>query len=166
MSDSCTIGQLARAANVPISTVRFYERTGLLRPDGRSEGNYRQYDAAALERLRFIRAAQATGFSIDDIRELLSLTHSDEPPCPDVQTLMTNRLAEVRERLKKLRHVERVLAKALHDCCNGEIIDLCSEITRLKGAGGKSCKTEGGCEPCKPSRGGRGQVKKKFAKSA
>src|SRR5437764_6190936 len=127
-----TIGQLAKAAAIATSTVRFYERIGILRPSGRSEGNYRQYDSAALERLRFIRAAQATGFSIEDIRELLSLTHSDEAPCDDVMNLMTNRLAEVRERLKKLRHVERILSRSLKECCSGKSIDLCGEINRLK----------------------------------
>jgi DNA-binding transcriptional MerR regulator len=137
-----TIGQLAKAANVPTSTLRFYERTNLLTPSTRSDGNYRQYDSAALERLRFIRAAQATGFSIEDIRELLSLTHSDDPPCDDVVKLMTNRLAEVRERLKKLRHVERVLSKALNECCSGKTIDLCGEINRLKGVTG-TCPAPG-----------------------
>jgi len=129
---SFTIGQLAKAAAVPTSTLRFYERTRLLAPTTRSNGNYRQYDTAALERLRFIRAAQATGFSIEDIRELLSLTHSDEAPCDDVLNLMTNRLAEVRERLKKLRHVERILSRSLKQCCSGKDIDLCGEITRLR----------------------------------
>ena len=131
---SYTIGQLAKAVNVPASTLRFYERARLLAPTARSDGNYRQYDSAALERLRFIRAAQATGFSIEDIRELLSLTHSDDPPCDDVMSLMSNRLAEVRERLKKLRHVERVLSRTLKECCTGKSIDLCREITRLKRA--------------------------------
>jgi MerR family mercuric resistance operon transcriptional regulator len=133
-----TIGQLAKAAAVPTSTLRFYERTRLLTPATRSESNYRQYDSAALERLRFIRAAQATGFSIEDIRELLSLTHSDDPPCDDVLSLMTNRLAEVRERLKKLRHVERILSRSLKQCCSGKDIDLCGEITRLRVTAGQS----------------------------
>src|SRR5258706_10279297 len=133
-----TIGQLANAAAVPTSTVRFYERTRLLTPTTRSDGNYRQYDSAALERLRFIRAAQATGFSIEDIRELLGLTHSDEAPCDDVLNLMTHRLSEVRERLKKLRHVERILSRSLKECCSGKSIDLCGEITRLKITAGSS----------------------------
>ena len=136
---SYTIGQLAKAANVPTSTLRFYERTKLLVPTARSDGNYRQYDSAALERLRFIRAAQGTGFSIEDIRELLSLTYSDEPPCDDVIGLMNNRLAEVRERLKKLRHVERVLSRSLKECCTGKSIDLCGEIDRLRGRKERSC---------------------------
>ena len=127
-----TIGQLAKAAAIPTSTVRFYERTGILRPSGRSAGNYRQYDSAVLERLRFIRAAQATGFSIEDIRELLSLTNSDEEPCDDVLKVMSNRLAEVRRRLRKLRHVERVLSRSLEECCSGKWINLCGQIDRLK----------------------------------
>jgi DNA-binding transcriptional MerR regulator len=129
---SYTIGQLAKSAAVPTSTLRFYERTGLLKPTSRTDGNYRQYHRAALERLRFIRSAQATGFSIEDIRELLSLTHSDDPPCDDVVNLMTNRLSDVRQRLRKLRHVERVLSRSLKECCSGKSIDLCAEITRLK----------------------------------
>ena len=70
---SFTIGQLARAATVPTSTVRFYERRGLLKPDARTSSNYRMYSARAAERLKFIRAAQATGFSLKDVREMLAL---------------------------------------------------------------------------------------------
>jgi MerR family mercuric resistance operon transcriptional regulator len=130
-----TIGQLGKAADVPTSTLRFYERTRLLNPTTRSEGNYRQYDSAALQRLRFIRAAQATGFSIEDIRELLSLTNSDEAPCDDVLKLMNHRLWEVRTRLKKLRQVERILSRSLRECCAGKSINLCGEINRLKKIG-------------------------------
>ena len=63
MASPYTIGQLARAAGLPTSTLRYYERAGLLEPTGRSEGNYRLYGEEALERLRFIRAAQATGLN-------------------------------------------------------------------------------------------------------
>ncbi len=138
MANSYTIGQLASAVGVPTSTIRFYERTGLFRPDARTRGNYRAYGERALERLQFIRSAQATGFSLDDIRELLSLTHSDAPPCDEVLTLTQKRLAEVRQRLKELRHVEKVLAKSLSGCCTGQKPDLCEEITRLKGR--ESCR--------------------------
>jgi len=133
-----TIGQLAAAVGIPISTIRFYERTGLFKPDARTGGNYRAYGERALDRLRFIRSAQATGFSLDDVRELLSLTHSDGPPCDEVLTLTQKRLAEVRERLKELRHVEKVLARSLTGCCTGQTPDLCDEIVRLKGS--ESCR--------------------------
>lgn len=65
-----TIGRLAGVAGVPVSTVRYYERAGLLRPEARTGGNYRFYGPASLARLRFIRAAQATGFGLKDIQEL------------------------------------------------------------------------------------------------
>lgn len=68
----------------------------LLEPDARTRGNYRQYGGDSLDRLRFIRSAQATGFSLDDIRQLLSLTHADEPPCDEVIALTKKRLADVR----------------------------------------------------------------------
>ena len=140
-----TIGQLAKAADVPTSTIRFYERTGLFRFDGRSGGNYRQYSQQALERLRFIRSAQATGFSLDDVRDLLSLTDSDEAPCDDVMALTKRRLEEVRKRLKELRHVERVLKESLENCCRGDSPDLCNLITSLKRRGSARCESGEKC---------------------
>jgi DNA-binding transcriptional MerR regulator len=142
-----TIGQLAKAAAVPISTVRYYERAGLLKPDARTGGNYRHYGERALDRLRFIRSAQATGFSLDDIRQLLSLTHSDDLPCDDVLALTRKRLAEVRQRVKELRHVERVLARSLDGCCTGQTPDLCDEISRLQGPAARRCKDTAACRP-------------------
>jgi MerR family mercuric resistance operon transcriptional regulator len=126
-----TIGQLAKSAAVPTSTVRYYERAGLLAPDFRTAGNYRAYTAAALDRLRFIRAAQSTGFSIHDIAQMLQLTHSDDPPCDDLLALMNRRLEDVRARMKELRRVEKALSASLHSCCKGDQ-DLCHQIERLK----------------------------------
>ena len=128
-----TIGQLARKANVPTSTVRFYERKGLLKPDARSQSNYRYYSDASLERLRFIRSAQQSGFSIKDIIEMLKLATSDKPPCREVAVLIDHRLADIRQRMKELRRVEKQMAHALVSCCKGGP-DWCWEIERLKGA--------------------------------
>ena len=127
-----TIGQLARRAGVPTSTLRYYERRGLLRPDGRRHGNYREYRPSALDRLRFIRAAQATGFSLRDIEELLRLTGRDDLPCDDVTAVTKKRLAEVRRRIGELRQVEAVLARSLRCCCKGDDLDMCREIGRLE----------------------------------
>ena len=145
--NSYTIGELARAVGVPTSTIRYYERAGLLRPDARTYSNYRQYTAKTLDRLRFIRSAQATGFSLEDIRQLLSLTHADEPPCAEVVTLTKKRLGEIRQRVKELRHVERVLAKSLDDCCKGTGPDMCDEIVRLSGGSVPKCDAK--CDPVK-----------------
>ena len=114
-----TIGELASAAGVPTSTVRFYERAGLVKPDFRTGANYRGYSTGTLERLRFIRSAQATGLSLQDVESLLQLTFSSERPCDDVLALMRKRLGEIRGRIKELRHVEKVLTKSLDECCKG-----------------------------------------------
>ena len=127
-----TIGQLAKAVGVPTSTVRFYERRGLLAPDARSESNYRTYSAESVERLRFIRAAQATGFSLKDIRGMLDLTYAKGLPCKEVGELISNRLVDVRGRMKELKRIEKALATALHSCCTGAK-DWCREVMRLKG---------------------------------
>ena len=135
-----TIGQLADAAGVPTSTIRYYERSGLVKPDFRTGGNYRGYNAATLERLRFIRSAQATGLSLQDITSLLQLTFAAEPPCDEILTLMQKRLGEIRGRIKELRHVEKILAKSLNECCKGDGPDICDEICHLKGTDPARCK--------------------------
>jgi MerR family mercuric resistance operon transcriptional regulator len=127
-----TIGELAKAADVPTSTVRFYERRGLLKPDARTQSNYRTYSARSAERLKFIRAAQASGFSLKDIREMLALTYSDDPPCDEVAALIERRLDDVRKRLRELKRIDRTLSVALKSCCRGGP-DWCNEIERLKG---------------------------------
>jgi DNA-binding transcriptional MerR regulator len=126
-----TIGQLAAAAGVPASTVRFYEREKLLVPDARTGANYRSYSDASLQRLKFIRAAQASGFNLADIRGMLALTHSDEPPCKEIATLIEHRLADVRQRMKELKRVARTLDAALKNCCRGGT-DWCNEVDRLR----------------------------------
>ncbi len=107
--DGYSIGRLADAAGVPTSTIRYYERSGLVQPDFRTGSNYRGYNSGTLERLRFIRSAQATGLSLQDISALLELTFSTDSPCDEVLSLMQKRLGEIRERIKELRHVERSL---------------------------------------------------------
>lgn len=126
-----TIGQLARAAGVPVSTVRYYERLGLFKADARTGANYRAYSLRAVERMKFIRAAQATGFQLDDVRQMLELTHSDASPCDDVAALIAHRLKDVKNRLRELRRVECALLTAKKSCCQGGP-DWCSEVERLK----------------------------------
>lgn len=116
MAGSYTISQLARAVEVPTSTLRYYERIGLLKPEGRSGGNYRLYADASLRRLRFIRAAQAVGFALDDIKTLLGEGDGKALACHEVQALIESRLADVEKWLKDLRHVQRALKSTLAKC--------------------------------------------------
>ena len=111
MKSGLTIGELAKASEVPTSTVRFYEREGLLKPSARSASNYRLYTEEDLDRLRFIRAAQATGFTLGDVKALLR-----PAACGKVQSLIEHRLDEVARRMAALRHVKRVLERSLRTC--------------------------------------------------
>jgi DNA-binding transcriptional MerR regulator len=129
-----TISQLAHTADVPASTVRYYQRVGLLQPEGRSEGNYRLYGGEALRRLKFIRAAQAIGFTLDDVKALLGREDEEPPPCRDVQTLIERRLADIEERLQDLRHVRRVLKSSLEKCRRTEQAGCCHVLETLRQA--------------------------------
>ncbi len=126
MERRLTIGQLARSADVPTSTVRYYERAGLLRPSQRSLSNYRLYSQEDVHRLRFIRAAQATGFTLDGVTKLLR-----PAPCGSVQQLIEERLAQVTARMKELRHVQKVLTASLAQCRAHENSGRCEVIDTL-----------------------------------
>lgn len=108
---SFNIGGLAKAAGVPTSTVRFYEREGLLHPDSRSRSNYRVYGRAALRRLRFIRSAHAAGFTLRDTARLLAEVDGEPETCAHVQSLITERLAKVETTLVELTHAREVLTR-------------------------------------------------------
>lgn len=126
-----TIGELAKAADVPTSTIRYYERRGLVQADNRSAGNYRLFGREALERIRFIRAAQATGFTLDDVVTLLELRVAADKSCDDVQVLMEERLADIKKRMLELRHVEQVLNSFLKKCRRSNRSDHCAVIEEL-----------------------------------
>jgi MerR family mercuric resistance operon transcriptional regulator len=132
MGKHLTVGQLAKAAAVPSTTVRYYERAGLLKSEVRSAGNYRLYGDESLRRLKFIRAAQAIGFRLDNVQELLGRVDEQPPPCRDVQSLIEVRLAEIEKRLKDLHHVQRVLKSSLQKCKKTERAGCCHVIETLR----------------------------------
>ncbi len=109
MDRTYTIGELAEAAEVAVSTIRYYERLKLVRPSGRTGSNYRYYGQPELERLLFIRAAHAAGFTLSDITTLLELRDGSLEPCPEVQALIEKRLDEIAGRMVEFRRVHKVL---------------------------------------------------------
>ena len=112
-----TIGRLAAAADVPVSTLRYYEREGILEPALRSPSGYRLYPVEAVARLRFIRSAQSVGFTLDDIRVLLELDDGDPNVCREtVQGILQQRLAEVEAKMEELQRVRTALGRALDRC--------------------------------------------------
>jgi DNA-binding transcriptional MerR regulator len=132
MSGRYTISQLAHVAAVPTTTVRYYERIGLLQPEVRSVGNYRLYSNESLRKLKFIRAAQGIGFKLDDVRALLGAQDSRVPSCDDVQGLIEDRLADIDARLRGLREVKEVLTTSLAMCRKTVQSGCCHVIETLR----------------------------------
>lgn len=103
------IGSLAERTGVTAKTLRFYEGRGLLPEPDRSAAGYRCYDEGAVERVTFIRDAQAAGFTLAQIGEVLAIRDDGRPACEHVTALVGQRLAEVEERLRELREVRKRL---------------------------------------------------------
>lgn len=126
-----TIGQLAKSADAPTSTVRYYERRGLLTPEARSPGNYRLYSQDSLDRLRFVRSAQSAGFTLSDIAALLRFRDGAAAPCAEVRSLIDDRLEQVAEQLQHLKRVDQLLKQWRQVCCDAEKLGHCGVLKGL-----------------------------------
>ena len=112
--ESMGIGALAKRAGVGIDTVRYYERNGLLAPQSRLSSGYRRYSELELARLRFIRRAQALGFTLKEVRELLSL--SAQRDVARVKRSAQAKLTDVGRRIAELERVRAALSKLIAAC--------------------------------------------------
>ena len=104
------IGHVAEQAGLSAPTIRYYERVGLLVPARRSVKGYRDYNETTIEELRFIKKAQALGFSLDEIAEILKLSRAGKTPCSHVLDLARAHLAAVDERIQQLSRFRESLA--------------------------------------------------------
>jgi Zn(II)-responsive transcriptional regulator len=124
-----SIGQLAERAGVAIDTVRYYERNRLLDPAGRLESGYRRYGDTELKRLRFIRRAKALGFTLAEIRELLSL--SEQRSVPKIRRAAESRLADVERRMVELERIRDALRTLVAACPGHGRADACPILNAL-----------------------------------
>jgi MerR family transcriptional regulator, mercuric resistance operon regulatory protein len=109
-----TIGGLAKAAGVGVETVRYYQRRGLLSEPARPQGEIRRYGDADLKRLRFIRSAQAAGFTLAEIKELVDLDASDDRA--RARELAQSRVAAIDAKIEELREARDALAGLASAC--------------------------------------------------
>jgi MerR family mercuric resistance operon transcriptional regulator len=114
--EKLTIGKLANSAGINLETIRYYERIGLMPEPGRTEKGHRNYAAAHLRRLTFIRRARELGFAIEDIRALLALAEPGRVSCGEVQKIAARHLHNVRSKLADLARMEQLLAKTVGQC--------------------------------------------------
>lgn len=113
-----SIGELSKRTEVKIPTIRYYEEVGLLPAAERTEGNQRRYNEAGLERLSFIKHARELGFSIEAISALIGLQNHPDQSCRAASDIAVAQLANVRQKIKKLRSLEKEL-KRISEGCNG-----------------------------------------------
>lgn len=112
------IGQLAKLADVTPDTIRFYEKQQMMEHGVRTEGGFRLYSDDDLQRLRFIRYGRQLGFTLEAIRELLSIRVDPEHhTCQESKTIVQKRLTEVEAMIAELQHMQRSLTRLNDACC-------------------------------------------------
>ncbi len=126
-----TIGKVAIQTDCNIETIRYYEKENLLAPPHRTEGGHRLYTAEMVKRLVFIRRCRELGFSMQEIRELLSVVDGEQVSCEHVKQISDLHLSDIRSKISDLRKMARSL-KELSSQCSGEDVPECPIIDVLQ----------------------------------
>jgi len=116
---SLTIGRVAKQADVHIETIRYYERRGLLLDPPRTESGYRLYDTESVTRLRFIKEAQALGFTLEEIQGLLALRVDSENSCADVRRRAERKVVDIEAKISSLQAMHDALQEMIAACARG-----------------------------------------------
>jgi Cd(II)/Pb(II)-responsive transcriptional regulator len=125
------IGALSQQANVPVETIRYYEKIGLMPAPERGENGYRSYAKAHLDRLLFIRRCRNLDMAQEEIRELLRLAEKPTADCSEVDALLASHLSHVRARLKELTSLEQTLVSLQRACASPGAISDCGILDGL-----------------------------------
>lgn len=114
-----TRGQLAQKTGCNLETVRYYEKEGLLPEPVRTEKGYRLYDSGDIKRLKFICRCRELGFSIVEIRQLLSLVDKNDYTCADISTIAREHIADVKNKIADLNRILKTLQGMAKQCSAG-----------------------------------------------
>ncbi len=128
---SFTIGQVARESGIGIETVRFYEREGLLEAPVRRSSGYRQFDENAIHRLRFIKQAQRLGFTLREIKELLSLKLDPDCSRAKVRERAVAKVEDIDARIKELKRMKKALAPLIVACDGKGALEGCPILVAM-----------------------------------
>jgi MerR family copper efflux transcriptional regulator len=128
---SMTVGALAKQAGVKIDTIRYYERRGLLPKPPRTDSGYRTFTPASVERLRFIRQAQALGFTLAEINQLLTLRLNPGTTCMDVRKRAEAKIADIEQKIQSLYGMKRALQRLVSSCAANGPANQCSFLANL-----------------------------------
>ena len=126
------IGTVAERAGVPAKTIRYYESIGLIKSAGRRANNYRDYDDADVETLRFVARARKLGFSVRQVAALLALWRDRRRSSRAVKTVALAHVAEIDQRLAELQSMRRLLVELIEHC-HGDARPECPILDDLAG---------------------------------
>ena len=126
-----TIGQLAKESGVHLETIRYYEREGLIPEPPRKSSGHRAYQRGATRRLRFIKRVQKLGFSLSEIRGLLTLRAAPYEDCSEVCRKAQEKLGEVRAKISQLQAIEEALQRLTESCSGGRPVSECGVLEAL-----------------------------------
>lgn len=128
-----TRGVLAQRSGVNAETIRYYEKIMLLPEPDRSGGGYRVYTEDDYQRLCFIRRCRDMGFSLEEIRGLLSLVDGEQVSCEQVKRMADNHLADIKSKIADLKKMQRTLRELSSNCSGNDVPD-CPIIEALQAA--------------------------------
>ncbi|MBI2504142.1 MAG: MerR family DNA-binding protein [Candidatus Latescibacteria bacterium] len=117
--NSMTIGRVAKLADVGVETIRFYEREGLIEEPPRRASGYRQYPTDTVDRLRFIRRAKELGFTLKEIKELMSLRDGGGRRRGEVRALAEAKMRDIDQKLARLQAMRSALDGLVESCVCG-----------------------------------------------
>jgi MerR family transcriptional regulator, copper efflux regulator len=130
--DRLTIGQLAKQGGVHLETIRYYERRGILPRPPRTSAGYRAFSDDALRRLRFIKRAQALGFSLREIEDLLALRARSGRSCVGVQVKAKAKIADIDTKLQELSAMRSALTRLVATCAHRGATSACPILESLE----------------------------------
>lgn len=125
------IGELAKRSGCSIQTIRYYEKEGLISVPARTDGNFRLYDMAALEKLSFIKNCRTLDLTLSEIKHLIALQHSPNTPCETVNDMIDAHLHMVETRMADLQKLHKDLTRLRHKCGHARSIDQCGILNEL-----------------------------------
>ncbi|SFR45105.1 Cd(II)/Pb(II)-responsive transcriptional regulator [Marinobacter gudaonensis] len=125
------IGELAKATAIPVETIRYYEKIGLLPEPNRDTSGYRAYRQPHLDRLLFIKRCRNLDMAQEEIRELIRLAEQPEADCSGVDALLARHLVHVRERLEELARLEETLVRLQEACSDARTVRECGILDGL-----------------------------------
>ena len=131
MNNTLKIGQVARRAGVGVETIRFYEREGLIDKPPRRASGYRQYPVNTADRVRFIKRAKELGFTLKEIRELLTLRAAPRAKCGEVRRRAAQKIQDIDEKIASLSRMREALGTLMAQCEGNRPVTECPILEAL-----------------------------------